>query len=353
MRAMVRPLSAGLAGIALALFSLATFAQDPPQHVHEGVQPPPIKGNPAFDPLRPTRLGRPGRLLLRCRPQGPGDPADVLASATDFDEGRQSFFLRRRNAAGEELLYPLHGFFLDRGETAVLMIHDGKGTKKPGELDEFDIDQTVNMGLVLLHRGKSDRLAVLELMAEEHKDSQKGKVLGEYTCETGEMSSQKQSTPAARVRTVRNGEATTPSYWYREADITRLTCLAPSSRGYQIQLLTSTKWPGHLGFLVVQAPGASEVGYNVHLLEDSDRLLVHIHSAKHQTRAERFDTMTEAETAVGGLVLMKTGDGHEGWVGIAASEADPFNTGFSLDATFADYASLGHAVVPPLQIKCK
>jgi hypothetical protein len=232
------------------------------------------------------------------------------------------------------------------------MIHDGKGIKRPGELDEFDIDQTVNMGLVLLHRGGNGQSAVLELMAEEHKDDQKGKDLGEYTCETGELS-REQPTPTPRVRTVRNGEATTPSYWYREADITRLTCLAPSSRGYQIQLLTSTKWPGHLGFLVVQAPGASEVGYNVHLLEDSERLLVHIHSAKHQTRAERLDTMTEAETAVGGLVLTKTRHGYEGWVGIAASTADPFNTGFSRDATFADYASLGHAVVPPMPITCR
>jgi len=66
-----------------------------------------------------------------------------------------------------------------------------------------------------------------------------------------------------------------------------------------------------------------------------------------------LDTMEETETVIGGLLLRKTEDGYAGWIGLVSSAADPMNTSFSRDAALADYASLGHAVIPPLPVSCR
>ena len=148
--------------------------------------------------------------------------------------------------------------------------------------------------------------------------------------------------------------ATPPSHWFRESDKTLLDCRASSTEGeYRLELLGSTIWPGHLGFLVVHAPGREPVGYNVHLLAGPRRLLIHAHSYPHRTRARTLDTMEETETVIGGLLLDKTDSGYAGWVGLAGSSADPYNISFSREATMGDYAALGRAVVPPLPVTCR
>src|SRR5207245_10799331 len=101
-----------LAGLAWA--TTIAVAGDPPNHLTDD-GPPAVTGNPAADTTLPPRLGRPGRLLLGCstRPARGPEKAEVYASARDFDVGRQSFFLRRLDAAGKESFYALHGHLLD------------------------------------------------------------------------------------------------------------------------------------------------------------------------------------------------------------------------------------------------
>jgi hypothetical protein len=311
-----------------------------------------VKGNPAFDPSAPVRVGRPGRLLFRCQdPTDPSHVAELYASATDFEEGKQSFFLKQQNRTGGETLYPLHGYLLERGAAGIFMIHDGKGTKAE---EGFHIDQTVNMGLVLLRTTSEGLRGFVDVLAEEAADRPHSAGTNEYRCEA------RNDTPAtlpqsAHIRTTPGNPVTTPSFWYREADITVLRCTGAQSGGeYRFELLGSSKWPTHLGFLVVHAPGITEVGYTVHLLEGAGKLLIHVHGPPHQSAAEKLDTVTDNQTAVGGVLLTRTNEKtYEGWAGLAASSGDPYNTSFSKDATFADYASLGRAVIPPVSVSCK
>ena len=278
---------------------------------------------------------------------------DVYASAQDFDEGRQSFYLKRTEPTGREALYPLHGHFLDGGLSGIFMVHDGKGT---GRGEAFLIDQSVNMGVLFFRTTNEGIRAVLDVFAEENASAAMqagGKPLEEFSCRMGEESS-RLSTQVEHVRTMPNSGATPPSHWFRESDRTILTCTAPAPAGdYRFELLGSTIWPGHLGFLVVRAPGQAPVGYNVHLLAGSGRLLIHAHSYPHRTQARTLDTMEETETVIGGLLLAKTESGYKGWVGLASSAADPYNMSFSREATMGDYAALGRAVVPPLLVTCR
>jgi hypothetical protein len=316
---------------------------------------PAITGNPAADPTLPLRVGRPGRLLLRCA--APADRSstswEMYASAQDFDEGRQSFSLKRTDPAGRETLYPLHGHFLDGGLSGIFMVHDGKGTKQ-GET--FLVDQSVNMGALFFRTTTEGIRAVLEVFAEENVSATMpatGKPLAEMSCRIGEGVN-RLSTRAEHVRTMPNSGATPPSHWFRESDRTLLTCTAPTPAGdYRFELLGSTIWPGHLGFLVLRAPGQEPVGYNVHLLKGQGRLLIHAHSYPHRTRARPLDTMEETETVIGGLLLDKTDSGYAGWVGLAGSSADPYNISFSREAGMGDYTAMGRTVVPPLPVVCQ
>lgn len=328
-------------------------AAEPFPHSHSA---PAITGNPAADPALPPRFGRPGRLLFRCEAQtGHGsDRAEVYASAEDFDEGRQSFFLLRANTAGATTLYPLHGYFLNGSSPGVFMVHDGKGTKKG---DAFRIDQSVNMGVLFLRKTGDGLRAILEVFAEEKMNEPTGahgRTLAEYACRWAEEP-RRLSTQAANVRMQPNSGATPPSHWYRESDTTLLTCRASSPEGeYRLELLGSKIWPGHLGFLVVRAPGGEPpVGYNVHLLTAGGRLLIHAHSYPHRMRERTLDTMMETETVIGGLLLAKTEGEYAGWVGLAASPADPYNVSFSRNATMADYAAQGRVVVSPTLVTCR
>jgi hypothetical protein len=63
--------------------------------------------------------------------------------------------------------------------------------------------------------------------------------------------------------------------------------------------------------------------------------------------------MEETETVIGGLLLAKTENGYEGWVGLAGSSADPYNISFSHEATLGDYVAMGRVVVPPLSVTCR
>lgn len=328
-------------------------AAEPLPHSHSA---PAITGNPAADPTLPPRFGRPGRLLFKCEAQtdhGP-DRAEVYASAQDFDEGKQSFFLLRADTAGRPTLYPLHGHFLKGGARGVFMVHDGKGTK---EGDAFRIDQSVNMGVLFLRETGEGLKAVLDVFAEGKAGDPigtKGRTIAEYSCRWAEET-RRLSTQTANVRMQPNSGATPPSHWYGESDATVLTCLASAPEGeYRFELLGSKIWPGHLGFLVVRQPGTdAPVGYNVHLLAGPARLLIHAHSYPHRTRERTLDTMMETETVIGGILLTKTERGYAGWVGLAGSSADPYNISFARDAVMADYAAQGRAVVPPLPITCK
>ena len=152
-----------------------------------------------------------------------------------------------------------------------------------------------------------------------------------------------------------NSGAMPPSHWFRESDKTLLTCRGTAAAGeYRFELLGSKIWPGHLGFLLVRVPGKDQpVGYNVHLLAGPGRLLIHAHSYPNRTRERMLDTMEETETVIGGLLLVKTGNGYSGWAGLAGSAADPYNMSFSREASMADYAAYGRTVVPPMQVTCK
>lgn len=66
-----------------------------------------------------------------------------------------------------------------------------------------------------------------------------------------------------------------------------------------------------------------------------------------------LDTMEETETVIGGLLLVKTESGYTGWAGLASSAADPYNISFSREATMADYAAMGRAIVPPMPVTCQ
>jgi hypothetical protein len=328
---------------------------EPFPHSHSA---PAITGNPAADPALPPRFGRPGRVLFHCEGQTDRGPAvwSVYASAQDFDKGRQSFFLKRTDPTGSETLYPLHGHFLDGGASAILMIHDGKGVRQ-GQGDAFLIDQSVNMG-VLFFRASGDGVrAILDVFAEEkigETGGAAGSPLAEHSCRWGASVSRLPSR-AEHVRMQLNNGATPPSHWFRESDKTLLVCSGNAAEGeYRFELLGSKIWPGHLGFLVVHAPGTdSPVGYNVHLLAGPSRLLIHTHSYPHRTRERTLDTMEEAETVIGGILLVKLEGGYAGWAGLAGSAADPYNISFSREATMGDYAALGRTVVPPLQVTCK
>lgn len=338
--------------VAAALVAATGCSSDQRHPLHLDSQPA-VTGNPAADPTLPPRFGRPGRLLFRCAEQADRGSAgwDVYASAQAFEEGRQSFFLKRTDSTGKEMLYPLHGHFLNGGSSGVFMIHDGKGARRG---DAFLIDQSVNMGVLFLLLTHDGIGAVIDVFAEERASEPRGVINTEYACQwdKGILVLPPQ---ADHIRKQPNSGATPPSHWFRESDKTLLTCGGKAAEGeYRFELLGSKIWPGHLGFLVVRTPGTdSPVGYNVHLLAGGERLLIHAHSYPHRTRARMLDTMEETETVIGGLLLTKTAGGYEGWVGLSSSSADPYNISFSLDATMADYAAHGRAVVPPLQVTCQ
>lgn len=337
-----------------------TMAATADHALHPGGAPA-ITGNPAADLTLPPRSGRPGRPLLRCsaaNDRGRG-AAELFASASDFDEGRQSFFFKRTDPSGRETLYPLHGHFLDGGSSGIFMVHDGKGVRQ-GQGDAFLIDQSVNMGLVLLRETSEGIRAILDVIAEESVNGSAergGADLLDYACRWAEEAPvpSRLSAQAEHMRTQPNSGATPPSHWYRESDSTVLTCAATLPAGeYRLELRGAKIWPGHLGFLVVRTPGTdAPVGYNVHLLAGSGRLLIHAHSYPHRTRDRTLDTMEETETVIGGLLLVKTESGYEGWAGLVSSSADPYNISFSRDATMADYAAQGRTVVPPTPVTCQ
>ena len=332
----------------LAMAAEADQVKEPHALLHE--RPAAGTGNPAFDPSAPPRLAEPGRLLLSCIRPGEPHPIDIYASARDFDEGKQSFYLRRWNRAEAEMIYPLHGHFLDDGDAGIFMVHDGKGTRQS---ETILIDQTVNMGLVFIRTTREGLRAILNIYAENDSAPAGLKDFEEFACRWGEQA-RRRSFDKDHVHATPNSGALPPSHWYRESDSKLLACGAAAPTGeYRIEVLGSTIWPGHLAFLVVRAPGGKAVGYNVHLLEGPGRLLVHAHSYPHRTRLRMMDTMEETETVIGGLLLRKTEDGYTGWVGLVASASDPQNISFSRDASVGDYAALGHAVIPPLPVRCK
>jgi hypothetical protein len=334
--------------------TIASAADHPHPLARDG--PPAITGNPAADTTVPLRLGRPGRLLLGCstRTARGSETAEVYASALDFDDGRQSFFLKRQDSAGNESLYPLHGHFLDGGRSGIFMVHDGKGVK---DGDAYRIDQSVNMGVLFLRTADSGLRAILEVFAEEKVGDPRagaGSRLTSYSCRWADGARRLSAPQAAHVRAQTNSGATPPSHWFRESDRVLLACRAESPTGeYRLELRGSKIWPGHLGFLVVRVPGMDQpVGYNVHMLEGPGRLLIHAHSFPHRTKASMLDTLEETETVIGGLLLVPAETGYTGWVGLAASAADPYNISFSRDATIGDYAAQGRIVVPPLPVTC-
>jgi hypothetical protein len=314
---------------------------------------PVITGNPAADPTLPPRFGRPGRLLFRCAEQADRASTawDVYASAQDFDEGRQSFFLKRTDSTGKETLYPIHGHFLDGGASGIFMVHDGRGARRG---DAFLIDQSVNMGVLFFRLTHDGIGAVIDVFAEERASEPRGVINTEYACQR-DKGVRLLPPQAEHVRMQPDSGATPPSHWFRESDKTLLTCSGKAPEGeYRFELLGSKIWPGHLGFLVVRLPGMdSPVGYNVHLLAGAGRLLIHAHSYPHRTQARMLDTMEETATVIGGLLLGKTENGYTGWAGLAGSAADPYNISFSREATIGDYAALGRTVVPPLQVTCQ
>ncbi len=319
---------------------------------------PVITGNPAADPTLPPRVGRPGLLLLQCAVPTDRDAArwEVHASAQDFDEGRQSFYLQRTGPAGSETVYPLHGHFLDGGSSGIFMVHDGKGARQ-GQGGDALIDQSVNMGVLFFRRTGDDIRATLDVFEEEKIEATagaSGATLVEYSCRWGE-DARRLASRAEHVRIQPNSGAMPPSHWFRESDKTLLTCLGTAAEGeYRFELLGSKIWPGHLGFLLVRAPGKDQpVGYNVHLLDGPGRLLIHAHSYPHRTRVRMLDTMEETETVIGGLLLVRTGNGYSGWAGLASAAADPYNISFSTTATIGDYTAQGRTVVPPTPVTCR
>ena len=346
--------TSGTVVLAMLAWAVTLAAEQPHPLTQNGT--PAITGNPAADPALPPRLGRPGRLLLRCStPTARGsERAEVYASALDFDEGRQSFFLKRLDSAGHESLYPLHGHFLDGGRSGIFMVHDGKGLK---DGDAYRIDQSVNMGVLFLRAADSGLRAILDVFEEENggrPGERAGQPLAEYSCRWAEEA-RRFSSQREYVRAQPNSGATPPSHWYRESDKAILVCRAKSPAGeYRLELRGSKIWPGHLGFLVVRAPGTDQpVGYNVHMLEGPERLLIHAHSFPHRTKASMLDTLEETETVIGGLLLVPSEAGYTGWIGLAGADADPYNISFSLDATVGDYSAQGRIVVPPLPVTCR
>ncbi|MEK9172282.1 MAG: hypothetical protein AAB282_01340, partial [Nitrospirota bacterium] len=172
-----------------AVLAVAGCSHDQHHALHRDSEPA-ITGNPAADPALPPRFGRPGRLLLQCAAQADRGSArwDVYASAQDFDEGRQSFFLKRTDPAGSETLYPLHGHFLDGGSSGIFMVHDGRGARQ-GQGDAFLIDQSVNMGVFFFRTAGDEVRATLEVFAEEkigETAGASGATFVEYSCRWGE-----------------------------------------------------------------------------------------------------------------------------------------------------------------------
>lgn len=344
----VSRLIAGVCLVALGATLGCTRTESAASEPHHSTSPA-IKGNPAFDPTAPPRAAAPGRLLLRCIRPGDSRGVEIYASAKDFDDGKQMFYLKRWDQAKPPTLYPLHGDFLDSGKAGVFMIHDGKGV---GQSPSITIDQTVNMGLLFLRTTPNGFRAVLNVYAEEDGAPVEHKELDDYSCES-KTDAGSAAFNKNHVRSTPNTGAHPPSHWYRESTMTILSCTAFATDGeYHIELLGSSMWPAHLAFLLVRASGAEPVGYNVHMLEGPGRLLIHAHSYPHRSRVRMMDTMEETETVIGGLLLRKTESGYAGWIGLVSSGADPYNTSFSRDATMADYAALGHAVVPPLPVTC-
>ena len=348
MRLTSRPVLTAVLSVVLAGAGYSAEKPAGPDEPHHA-RPPAVKGNPAADPTAPPRIAEPGRLLLSCIRRGEPRPVEIFASARDFDEGRQTFYLRQWNHAEVEMIYPLHGHFLDGGAAGIFMVHDGKGVQQ----DEIvHIDQTVNMGLLFLWRTAHGLRAALSIYAENESTPSRESDFEVHTCRWGEEA--RLSIGKDHVRATPNSGARPPSHWYRESDSKLLACTAAGPAGdYKIEVLGSTIWPGHLAFLVVRAPGDDPVGYNVHLLEGPGRLRIHAHSYPHRTRLQMLDTMEETETVIGGLLLRKTADGYGGWIGLVSSASDPMNTSFSRDAALVDYASLGHAVIPPLPVSCR
>src|SRR3989449_1765892 len=171
---------------ALVALAWGTACSSPGDHPHPFAQdgPPAITGTPAADPTLSTRLGRPGRLLLGCSTKTARDPetAELYASALDFDEGRQSFFLKRLDSAGRESFYPLHGHFLDGGRSGIFMVHGGKGGK---DGDAYRIDPSGHIGGLFLHTADGGLRAILDVFAGENVGKLgegAGRPLGEYSC---------------------------------------------------------------------------------------------------------------------------------------------------------------------------
>jgi hypothetical protein len=215
----------------------------------------------------------------------------------------------------------------------------------------------VNMGVLFFRTTGGDVRATLDVFEEEkigETTGAAGATLMEYSCRWGE-DVRRLALRAEHVRVQPNSGATPPSHWFRESDKTLLTCSGTAAEGaYRFELLGSKIWPGHLGFLLVRAPGTDQpVGYNVHLLDGRGRLLIHAHSYPHYSRERMLDRMEEAETVIGGLLLVKTENGYSGWAGLAGSAADPYNISFSRDASMADYAAYGRTVVPPTPVTCR
>ena len=206
-----------MCALAAALVATAGCAYDQHQHFHRDSEPA-ITGNPAADPALSPRFGRPGRLLLQCvSPTGRVAARwDVYASAQDFDEGRQSFFLKRTDPAGSETLYPLHGHFLDGGSSGIFMVHDGRGTRQ-GQGGAFLIDQSVNMGVLFFRAAGDDARAILEVFAEEkvgEETGAPGSTLVEYSCRWGDDVRRLPPRPE-HIRMQPNSGATPPSHWFR------------------------------------------------------------------------------------------------------------------------------------------
>src|SRR2546427_6524403 len=111
---------------ALVALVWGTACSSPGDHHRPFAQdgPPAITGNPAADPTLPPRLGRPGRLLLGCSTKTARGPetVELYASALDFDEGRQSFFLKRLDSAGRRSLYPPPGPFPERRPSGPFLV---------------------------------------------------------------------------------------------------------------------------------------------------------------------------------------------------------------------------------------
>ena len=199
--------------LAASITAALGCSHDQPHPLHRDSEPV-ITGNPAADPTLPSRFGRPGRLLLQCAAPADRNAArwDVHASAQDFDEGRQSFVLKRTDPAGNETLYPLHGHFLGGGSSGIFMVHDGKGLRQ-GQGAAFLVDQSVNMGVLFFRTTGAEVRAILDVFAEERigeTAGAEGSTLAEHSCSRVEGMNRLPSR-GEHVRAQPNSGATPPA----------------------------------------------------------------------------------------------------------------------------------------------